>query len=201
MTGVPPVSFRRGWTHGLLAQALLPLALAGTLLAWDRWRPRRDLAGPPARAGMLIAIGYIGVLSHVLLDYLNNYGVRLLMPFSSRWFYGDTLFIVDVWLWLLLGAGVYWSRRRQRVGPAQRALLAACIYILVMFLLARGSRHIVLARWEAEHGGPPAALMVGPLPLTPLTRVVIVDAGDHYETGRFSWLSPETVTGGEYWPK
>ena len=88
--------------------------LAASLLAWDRWRPRRDAGRPPARAGMLIAIGYIGVLSHVLLDYLNNYGVRLLMPFSSRWFYGDTLFIVDIWLWLILGAGVYWSRRRGR---------------------------------------------------------------------------------------
>src|SRR3954452_8912133 len=99
MTGMPAVSFRRGWTHGLLAQASLPLALAAILLACDRWRPRRDPATPPARAGMLIAIGYIGVLSHVLLDYLNNYGVRLLTPFSSRWFYGDTLFIVDIWLW------------------------------------------------------------------------------------------------------
>jgi inner membrane protein len=108
---------------------------------------------------------------------------------------------VDVWLWLLLGAGVYWSRRRRSVTPARRALLAACIYILVMFLSARGSRLVVLERWQAEHGSPPAALMVGPLPLTPLSRVVIVDAGDHYETGRFSWLSPQTVTGGEYWPK
>ena len=36
--------FRRGWTHGVLAQALLPLALAAILLAWDRWRPRRDAA-------------------------------------------------------------------------------------------------------------------------------------------------------------
>ena len=55
-TNTPAASFRRGWTHGVLAQALLPVALAAMLLAWDRWRPRRDIAGPPARAGMLIAI-------------------------------------------------------------------------------------------------------------------------------------------------
>jgi inner membrane protein len=200
-TGVPAVSFRRGWTHGVLAQALLPLLLAAVFLAWDRRRPRRDPASPPARVGALLALGYLGVLSHVLLDYLNNYGVRLLMPFSSRWFYGDTLFIVDVWLWLLLGAGAYWSRRRRSVTPARRALLAASLYILLMFLSARGSRLLVQVRWQAEHGSPPAALMVGPLPLTPLSRVVIVDAGDHYETGRFSWLSPGTVAGREYWPK
>jgi len=40
---------------------------------------------------------------------------------------------------------------------------------------------------------------VGPLPVTPLRRLVIVDAGDHYETGEFSWfprritLDPEVV--------
>ena len=201
LTGTPPVAFRRGWTHGVLAQALLPLALAAILLAWDRWRPRRDTAGPPARAGMLIAIGYIGVLSHVLLDYLNNYGVRLLMPFSSRWFYGDTLFIVDIWLWLILGAGVYWSRRRQRPTEARRALFAATVYIVVMFVSARASRQIVLHEWVAEHGTVPASLMVGPLPVTPLSRVVIVDAGNHYETSRFSWLSPHGLSGAERWPK
>ena len=201
LTGTPPVAFRRGWTHGVLAQALLPLALAAILLAWDRWRPRRDTAGPPARAGMLIAIGYIGVLSHVLLDYLNNYGVRLLMPFSSRWFYGDTLFIVDIWLWLILGAGVYRSRRRQRPTDARRALFAATVYIVVMFVSARASRQIVLHEWVAEHGTVPASLMVGPLPVTPLSRVVIVDAGNHYETSRFSWLSPHGLSGAERWPK
>ena len=37
------------------------------------------------------------------------------MPFSSRWFYGDTLFIVDPWVWLALALGVYFSRRRERL--------------------------------------------------------------------------------------
>ena len=50
---------------------------------------RTTSATPPARVGPLLLISYLGVLSHVLLDYLNNYGVRLLMPFSDRWFYGD----------------------------------------------------------------------------------------------------------------
>ena len=37
------------------------------------------------------------------------------------------------------------------------------------------------------------ALMVGPLPVTPFTRSVIVDAGDHYETGTFTW-TPSTLS-------
>ena len=195
-TSTVPVSFRRGWTHGVLAQALLPLAFAGVLLLWDRLRPRADEGTPPARAGALILIGYAGVLSHVLLDYLNNYGVRLLMPFSSRWFYGDTLFIVDVWMWLILGTGVYLSRRRRRAAAdahsayARWALAVAAVYVAAAFVAARSSRAIVLEAWVAAQGSPPVSLMVGPLPLTPISRAIIVDAGDHFRTGTFSWFAP-----------
>jgi inner membrane protein len=189
-TNTPAVSFRRGWTHGVLAQALLPIAFAGVLMLWDRWRPRPDVTAPRARAGALLLIAYVGVLSHVLLDYFNNYGVRLLMPFSGRWFYGDTLFIVDVWLWLILGVGIYLARRRGRPPYARHALAAAAIYILVMVVSARTSRQIVLDAWVAARGAAPKALMVGPLPVTPLSKAIIVDAGDHFETGTFSWLAP-----------
>ena len=46
------------------------------------------------------------MLTHPVLDWLNNYGIRLLMPFSPRWFYGDAVFIIDPWLWLALGGAL-----------------------------------------------------------------------------------------------
>ena len=46
----------------------------------------------PVHKGWLLALAYIGTISHPALDWLNNYGVRLLEPFSSQWFYGDTHF-------------------------------------------------------------------------------------------------------------
>ncbi len=42
---------------------------------------------------------------------MNTYGVRLLMPFDERWFYGDSLFIIDPWIWLVLAAGVLLARQ------------------------------------------------------------------------------------------
>ena len=192
-TSIPAVSFRRGWTHGLLAQAFLPIAFTLVLLLWDRLRPSTDPATPPARIGPLLLISYLGVLSHVLLDLLNNYGVRLLMPFSNRWLYGDSVFIVDIWMWLLLGLGVYRSRRRGSVRPARRALVAVSVYVLAMVISAASARAIVRNEWIREHGTPPRHLMVGPLPVTPLSKAVIVDAGDHFETGTFSWIGRRTV--------
>jgi len=96
------LAHRRGWTHGVLALVVLPLVLAGSLLAYDRAvRRRRGLA--PVRAGPLLALSALAVVTHPFLDWLNNYGLRWLMPFDGRWFYGDALFIIDPWVWLGLG--------------------------------------------------------------------------------------------------
>ncbi len=180
-TDTVAASFRRGWTHGVVAQLGLPLALTGVLWLLDRRKARHTGSGPPFHAGWTLLLSYIGVYSHVFLDYLNNYGVRLLTPFDWRWFYGDAVFIIDPWLWLVLGAGVWLARRRQSPAWPRYALVVASIYIAAMLISARVARGIVEAQWVDAHGARPRALMVGPQPVSPLTRDVIIDAGDHYD--------------------
>lgn len=127
------LSFRRGWTHGVLAMALLPLLLAAAVLAWDRWvRRRRRPELPPAGPRAVLGLAYLSVLSHPLLDWLNTYGVRLLAPFDWSWFYGDTLFIVDPWLWLTLGGGVLLARRPGRLGLVGWTVLGLLASLPVM---------------------------------------------------------------------
>ncbi len=102
------LAFRRGWTHGVLALVLWPFVLTGVLLAWDRYvRLQRKPDAAPARAGPLLALTALAVLTHPTLDWLNNYGMRWLMPFSGQWFYGDALFVIDPWVWLLLGGAAF----------------------------------------------------------------------------------------------
>jgi len=186
-TGTPSVAFRRGWTHGVLADVLLPLLLTAGVMLVARRRGRLDV-----RPGSILLCSYIGVLLHVGMDVLNNYGVRLLMPFSQHWFYGDVLFIVDPWLWIALGAGVWFARRRNSHTPALTALIVAAAYVLAMTVSARLARAEIIDRWQQVEGRPPQALMVGPVPMTPLRRQVILDAGDRYETGSFTW-QPRSV--------
>jgi inner membrane protein len=127
------LAHRRGWTHGPLAMVLLPLALTGLLLAWDRTIRRRRLPGaPPASSGPVFLLSAVAVLSHPALDWLNTYGVRLLMPFDGRWFYGDALFIADPWLWLVLGGGVVLARRSRGLGLASWAVLGALCAAVVI---------------------------------------------------------------------
>jgi inner membrane protein len=186
-TGIPPVALRRGWTHGVLAQALLPVLLTAAVVAVARWRAPRS-GEAPARAGALLLLGYIGVLSHVAMDWLNTYGVRLLMPLSPRWFYGDAVFIVDPWLWLMFAAGAIVARKGRRTRLAAGAVLLAAVYMAAMVVSARAARQQVIEAWTAAEGQPPVNLMVGPVLINPFRKAVIVDAGDHYRRGTFTWF-------------
>jgi inner membrane protein len=127
------------------------------------------------------------VLLHVFMDFTNSYGVRLLMPFSDRWFYGDALYIVDPWLYLVLGVGWLLARRNPRAARIGVAL--AAIYVVAM--LASN----LIARREVANGivraGRPAEtrFMVTPVVVNPFRREVVIDFGDRYEKGNL-WFDP-----------
>ena len=97
--GLSPRTFHRGFTHGIGGLVTMPFLAVAIIWIWEKLRPGKD--GPLRLGGLLLAC-FLGVLSHPALDFLNTYGVRLLEPFSHRWFYGDTLFIVDPWIWIML---------------------------------------------------------------------------------------------------
>ncbi len=97
------LGFRRGWTHGVLALVVLPALLGWAMHQVDLFRCQRYPRATPVSARRLMTLSYLSVVTHPALDWLNTYGVRLLMPFDDRWFYGDSLFIIDPWVWLLLG--------------------------------------------------------------------------------------------------
>ena len=193
-TGTLQMYFRRGWTHGVLAMAVLPILLTGLMLAWDRWvRQRRADPPPPAKARGLLLLAYVGTLSHPFLDFLNSYGVRLLKPFSDRWFYGDALYIIDPWMYLLLGGGVLaarWGARRGEGRPwaARTGLAFAACYIAAMLASNVWARHAV-EMGLARAGLADARFMVTPILVNPFRREVIIDAGDRYERG-FVWFEP-----------
>lgn len=137
LEGQEHLGFRRGITHGPPAMVLLPLILAGLLWGYDRWqakRGKRPEGRLPVHFGWLYALSLLGCLTHPALDWLNVYGVRFLEPFSSQWFYGDTLFIIDVWLWGLMGFATLFSLRREKQGgewmkPARAAIVVSLAYI------------------------------------------------------------------------
>ncbi len=182
--GETALGFRRGLTHGLPALVVLPIVLVGVVLLWDRWVRRRS-GGPAARPGPLLFLSAVAVTSHPLLDFLNVYGMRWLAPFRPTWFYGDTLFIIDPWLWAILTAAVWTGRRR--ASAARAALAIGTAYVLLMAGSNLAARAVVGRSIEAQ-GREIQSLMVGPIAVTPFSRWVVVVGPDGYEAGTFSWL-------------
>jgi inner membrane protein len=191
------LAWRRGWTHGPLALLILPPFLALAMWAFDRWQTRRGTrpaARPPLNMPWLLALAYIGILSHPLLDFLNTYGIRCLMPFSDRWFYGDAVFIIDVWIWAMLGLGVWLTWRRERkhqpspATPARTALVIVSVYCLLMGTSAIVAEHLATREAETRGLGTPQRVVASPVPLNPFHRRLALDFGHQYGFGDLYWL-------------
>lgn len=183
-TDTLPMSFRRGWTHGVLALVVLPLAFALLVRAFDR---RSSLRG-------LLLLAYLGTWLHVFMDFLNSYGVRLLMPFSERWFYGDALYIVDPMLYVLLGGSLAVGRWRARRGAdrgrwAGAGLALAGVYMLAMLGSNVWARQTVRAGLVRAGQSSDTRFMVTPVIGNPFRREVLMDMGARYEKG-FLWFEP-----------
>ncbi|MEO0501272.1 MAG: metal-dependent hydrolase [Pseudomonadota bacterium] len=179
------LAIRRGITHGPVGLIVLPILLTLAIVAFDRWQARRGKRPEgrlPVRPGWVLALAYIGALSHPALDWLNVYGVRCLAPFSDRWFYGDTLFIIDVWLWTVLAIGTFLSQRRRRRGVAgPRTPALAALGALVLYVGAMGfASHVAEARGTdaviAAGYGTPDVMIASPVPVNPFRREMIYRA-------------------------
>lgn len=184
------LAFRRGWTHGPVALVVLPLVITALLLAWDRFVRRRGTRADsrvPVDARATLVIAAIGVASHPALDWLNTYGIRLLMPFSRDWFYGDSLFIIDPWLWLLLACALVPWRRTLRRSQIFGVLSAA--YLLTMIAMSRVAEP--MARRAAENAGISGIkeVMYQPEPGQPHRGSLILATRDAYMFGSFHWFA------------
>ena len=122
----------RGITHSIIGTAFLALLLPLIFYGVDRlWARVRGHTPKTKFRGLLIASVIVSA-THPLLDWTNNYGVRPLLPWSPRWFYGDLVFIIDPFLWVVLGGAAFLLASKTKIGKAVWIGVAAIITLLIV---------------------------------------------------------------------
>jgi inner membrane protein len=205
--GLAYMEYHRGYAHSLLlapVMALIPLLLA-------RW----------IRGASINWLSYLacvlGVLSHLALDLTNVYGVRLLLPFSSRWLHLDITNIIDPWILLIFLIAVAAPalsglvnseiRGRKSEGP-KRAWAWVALVALLGYEGFRFTAHdlaIAMMRGGQYGGDPAPRIWALPEGINPLrwrgiveTRNVVLEApvdiaGDFDPgLGRIAYPAPES---------
>lgn len=173
----------RGYSHSLLGlpfmAALAVLVVAGIY--------RQKL--PWLKAWLLCCAG---VASHLLLDWTNSYGIRLLLPFSPHWFHLDLNSLYDAWILAILVFGAIWpffSRLvSSEIGSRAPTGTGSAIFALCLLVLFDSGRAVLHARaigqLEARlfEGAAPIQASALPEPFTPLRWTGIVETKRDYRT-------------------
>jgi inner membrane protein len=152
------LDYHRGYTHSFACaplMALLPLALTRANLSWKSY-------------GAALA----GVLSHLLLDWTNPYGIQLLLPFSHRRLMLDITNIADVWIWCILLVGLLGPLLMQALrrgagslGSPRAAWAWVALTMLVAYEGARFAMHAKAVEMLESHmyrGAPPQQAIAVP---------------------------------------
>ena len=142
----------RGITHSIAGTLALALFVPLLFYACERAVARLRRRPPRARLKGLVIASLVVSATHPLLDWTNNYGLRPWLPWSGRWYYGDLVFIVDPWLWLVLGGACFLATSRTRWRIMAWSALALVLAAAVVFVMPRANvahAKMVAALWLA----------------------------------------------------
>lgn len=132
VVGLGPLGYllhHRGHTHTVVFAVAAALAMWWLAMFVRRRTSHADSQQQLYERIPLLALCVAGTLSHIALDYSNSYGVHPFWPFDYRWFYGDSVFIVEPWLWIVAIPPLMFGPRRN----GSRLLLA---FLLIAILIA-----------------------------------------------------------------
>ena len=126
----------RGFTHSFLGLILSSALVVGFMyLIWFLRGKRTNLPDLPPRWGLLFLFAYIAGLSHILLDFTNNYGVRPFWPFSEKWYSWDIIFILEPPILIFLIAGLLLPALFSKQKPVPRGRIGATLSLTCVVAL------------------------------------------------------------------
>jgi len=210
---VEELKHHRGITHTFLAAPLVAAAAVGAVWLFHRWRERRrasnsnhfklNVKAPTASVhwGWLYLTALIAALSHLLLDWTNNYGIRPFFPFNPRWYAGSFVFIAEpvIWALLLMAFVLPWlfgliggeigARKREFRGQGW-AIFALCGMALLWGVRwAEHAQALALAANTQIASAPVTRVAMEPYPVNPFRWHAILETEAYYQTAEIDTLT------------
>ncbi len=214
---VEELKHHRGITHTVWAVPVIAGVVAGAVGLLDLWRRRqkrtRDLTAssqgdplveslkaPPAPLnwGWLYLTCVVAALSHILLDWTNNYGVRPFFPLNARWYAGSFMFIAEPILWGLffLAFAMPWllgladreigARRDRFRGQGWAIFALAGMLVLCCVRWAEHAHALAMLGITNPASEPVERMAAEPFPVNPFRWHAILETADFYQTAEIN---------------
>jgi inner membrane protein len=205
----------RGITHTFWAVPVVAGAAVGAVWLLDRGLKarRRKAAGAPSLSsadekdgsgsqpihwGWLYLTACVAALSHLLLDWTNNYGIRPFFPFNPRWYAGSFMFIAEPVVWALLFLALFmpWvlgladreiGARKQRFRGRGWAIFALTgMLVLGCWRWAEHAQALAMIKNPQLAAAPALRMAAEPFPVNPYRWHAIVETPNFYQTAEIS---------------
>jgi inner membrane protein len=186
--------YHRHFTHSIAFAPILALAVVAIV----RVAGRKPLPWLPA-----FCVALAGIASHLLLDLTNNYGERLLLPFSGQWLAWDICSIYDLWIWSFFGfclaAPLLSKLVGGEIGVTVRRTYPSRAFpclALALLLLYDGGRYILHERALAiinarDYDGAPALRVAAfPNPSNPIRWQGVAETATAYDLFDLALYAP-----------
>ena len=194
----------RGITHTFIAAPVI--ALVTVFVVWLIHRMRKKPPAVPPRWGLLWFFALIAALSHLLLDYTNNYGLRPFFPFNDHWYARSIVFIIDPVILLLLLASFIlpwiFGLADREIGVRRtrfrgRGWSIAALICIVLWWSLRNAEH-AHAIELVQNGGyvsePITRIDAEPSIVDPFAWRVIAETKDYYQVIEVHTLHNEVAS-------
>jgi inner membrane protein len=212
---VEELKHHRGITHTFIAAPVLAGVVVGLVWLFHRWRQGRHNrpahvlnqdsratsvppTAPPLRWGWLYATALISALSHLLLDWTNNYGLRPFFPFNPRWYAGSFVFIAEPVLWglLFLALAVPWllglvageigARRKPFRGQGWAIFALTAMVVLWCWRWAEHAQALAMVENTQIASAPVKRVAMEPYPIDLFRWHAILETADFYQTAEIN---------------
>jgi inner membrane protein len=213
---VEELKHHRGITHTLIGAPLVAAVVVGAVWLLHRWREarRRRRGGNPVQKsnappavhwGWLYLTALIAALSHLLLDWTNNYGLRPFFPFNPRWYAGSIVFIGEPVLWALFAVAFImpWllgladseigARRQPFRGRGWAIFALAGMVALWGWRWVEHAEGVAMIDHTQVASEPVLRVALEPYTFNPYRWHAILETKDFYQTAEVNTWNPDAL--------